>query len=135
MNVDAVCSALFCFIVVLDWVVMLSASTSTTPGRASEPITGARQREKKFYLVSLEIGPAAGGKALLAAEVLQLAPHAQGIALDADLLAPGAHDLHVGRILIWNRAADSGSDSGCVLLLKSALMQVHSQHFPATAFL
>lgn len=72
----------------------------------------AKRRKKKFYLVSLEIGPATGGKALLAAEALQLAPHAQGIALNADFLAPGAHDLHVGRIFIWNRASDSGSDSG-----------------------
>lgn len=72
----------------------------------------AKLRKKKFYLVSLEIGPAAGGEALLAAEALQLAPHAQGIALHADFLAPGAHDLHVGHIFIWNRASRSGSDSG-----------------------
>lgn len=82
---------------------------STIPRRVSKSI---RDRKKKFYLVSLEIGPAAGGEALLAAEALQLAPHAQGIALHADFLAPGAHDLHVGRIFIWNRASDSGSDSG-----------------------
>lgn len=56
--------------------------------------------DKKCYLVSLKIGSAAGGEALLAAEALQLAPHAQRIALNADLLAPGAHDLHVGRIFI-----------------------------------
>lgn len=64
----------------------------------------AKLRKKKLYLVSLEIGPAAGSKALLAAEALQLAPHAQGIALDADFLAPGTHDLHVGRIFIWNKS-------------------------------
>lgn len=66
---------------------------------------------KKSYLVSLEIGPAAGGEALLAAEALQLAPHAQGIALNTDFLAPGAHDLHVGCIFIWNTATGGGSDS------------------------
>lgn len=55
---------------------------------------------KEFYLVSLKIGSAAGGEALLTAEALQLAPHAQRIALNADLLAPGAHDLHVGCIFI-----------------------------------
>lgn len=58
-------------------------------------------RRKELYLVPLKIGSAAGGEALLAAEALQLAPHAQRIALDADLLAPGAHDLHVGCIFIW----------------------------------
>lgn len=60
-------------------------------------------RRKESYLVSLEISPAAGGKALLAAEALQLTPHAQRIAFDTDLLAPGAHDLHVGCIFIWKR--------------------------------
>ncbi len=58
---------------------------------------------KAFYLVSLKIGSAAGGKALLTAEALQLAPHAQRIAFDADLLAPGAHDLHIGRIFIYKK--------------------------------
>lgn len=53
-----------------------------------------------MYLVSLEIGSTAGSKALLAAETLQLTPHAQRVALDADLLAPGAQDLHVGCIFI-----------------------------------
>lgn len=56
---------------------------------------------KEYYLVSLKIRSAAGGKALLTAEALQLTPHAQRVALDTDLLAPGAHDLHIGRIFIW----------------------------------
>lgn len=47
------------------------------------------------YLVSLEIGSSAGSKALLAAEALQLTPHAQRIAFNADLLAPSAHNLHI----------------------------------------
>lgn len=55
---------------------------------------------EEFYLVSLEIGSAAGSEALLTAEALQLTPHAQRVALNADLLAPGAHDLHVGCIFI-----------------------------------
>lgn len=55
---------------------------------------------KEFYLVSLEIGSAAGGEALLTAETLQLTPHTQGIAFDTDFLAPGTHDLHIGCILI-----------------------------------
>lgn len=55
---------------------------------------------RELYLVSLKIGPAAGGEALLTAEALQLTPHAQRVAFDADLLAPGAHDLHIGRIFI-----------------------------------
>lgn len=61
-------------------------------------------RKRRLYLVSLEIGPAAGGEALLAAEALHLAPHAQGVALDADLLAPGAHDLHAGRVFVWKQS-------------------------------
>lgn len=56
---------------------------------------------KGYYLVSLKIGSAAGSEAFLTAEALQLTPHAQRIALDADLLAPGAHDLHIGRILVY----------------------------------
>lgn len=55
---------------------------------------------EKFHLVSLKIGSAAGSKALLTAEILQFTPHAQRIALNADLLAPGTHDLHGGYILI-----------------------------------
>ncbi len=55
---------------------------------------------KELYLVSLKIGSAAGGEALLTAEALQLTPHAQRIAFDADLLAPGAHDLHIGCVFI-----------------------------------
>lgn len=58
---------------------------------------------KGLYLVSLEIRPAAGGEALLAAEALQLTSHAQRIAFDADLLAPGAQDLHIGCIFVWER--------------------------------
>ena len=57
-------------------------------------------RRKVSYLVSLKIGSAAGGEALLTAEALQLTPHAQRIAFDADLLAPGAHDLHIGCIFV-----------------------------------
>lgn len=58
---------------------------------------------KQFYLIYLKIGSAAGSEALLTAEALQLAPHAQRIALDSDFLAPGAHDLHVGCIFIWKQ--------------------------------
>lgn len=118
-------AVLFCFIVChisfcVDVYPSTSTSTSTPPGdrlflgecQSQSQRLCAKLRTNKFYLVSLEIGPAAGGEALLAAEALQLAPHAQGIALHADFLAPGAHDLHVGRIFIWNRASDSGSDSG-----------------------
>lgn len=87
---------------------------SLSPGdecQSQSELLCAKLMRKKSYLVSLEIGPAAGGEALLAAEALQLTPHAQGIALNADFLAPGAHDLHVGCIFIWNRATGSGSDS------------------------
>lgn len=69
-------------------------------------------RRKDFYLVSLEIGPAAGGEALLTAEALQLAAHAQGVTFDTDLLAPGAHDLHVGCIFIWRERNNSESELG-----------------------
>lgn len=65
---------------------------------------------KTFYLVSLEIGSAAGGEAFLTAEALQLAPHAQRVAFDTDLLAPGAHDLHIGRIVIWRETTSCESE-------------------------
>ena len=67
-------------------------------------------RSEDFYLVSLEISPAAGGEALLTAEALQLAAHAQGVTFDADLLAPGAHDLHIGCIFIWKQTVNSESE-------------------------
>lgn len=59
--------------------------------------------EEECYLVPLEVGPAARSEALLAAEALQLAAHAEGVALHADLLAPGTHDLHVGRVIVWRK--------------------------------
>lgn len=85
----------------------------------------ADEEGEECYLVPLKIGSAAGGEALLAAEALQLTAHAQGVALHADLLAPGAHDLHVGRIVVWKTSASrekqSGwsSGSGCELMKMS----------------
>lgn len=67
---------------------------------------------KKSYLVSLKIGSAAGSEAFLTAEALQFTPHAQRIAFDANLLAPGAHDLHIGRIFIWEETTNSESEVG-----------------------
>lgn len=50
-------------------------------------------------LVAFEVGPSAGGEALLAAEALELRAHAQRVALHTLLLAPHAHNLHVLHVL------------------------------------
>ena len=59
--------------------------------------------EVNTHLVPLEVGAAARGEALLTAEALELAAHAQRVAAHTHLLAPGAHDLHRGRVLVWGR--------------------------------
>lgn len=75
-------------------------------------VGGEEEEEGECYLVPLEVGPAAGGEALLAAEALQLAAHAEGVALHADLLAPGAHDLHVGRVVVWGNSSRQRKKEG-----------------------
>lgn len=70
------------------------------------------EEEEECYLVPLEVGPAAGSKALLAAEALQLAAHAEGVALHANLLAPGAHDLHVGCVVVWGNSSRQRKTEG-----------------------
>lgn len=57
------------------------------------------------HLIAFEVGPSAGGKALLTAEALKLRTHTQGVAFHPFLLAPNTHYLHILYIFHCGRKA------------------------------